>query len=247
MSTKTGPTTDQIVVIKNFERLQHYKDRSPKWIKVYVDLLTDYAFAQLSNGNKWIYIGLLLLASRTDNRTPFDGKWLAGQLALGDEGLNLQPLVDAGFVMLADRNIVGECVASKMPHALLFSSLGSKKEKKPSRQKRRDDYSPVFEEAWKRYPARPNNNKPRAWQQWAARLKAGDTELQMLQGTASYAAYIVAEETPPGYIKQAATFFGPNRHYLDDFTPTRPVQKAVAPSRDQRLRKLGFYVPEVAH
>jgi DNA-binding NarL/FixJ family response regulator len=30
--------------VKNFERFQHYKDRSPPWIKLYNELLDDYEF-----------------------------------------------------------------------------------------------------------------------------------------------------------------------------------------------------------
>ncbi len=246
--------TSQVLRVKNFERFQHYKDRNPIWIKLYLDLLNDYAFAQLSNSNKWIYIGLLLLASRTGNAIPNDERWITERLSLGNEGLNLQPFLDAGFVMLADCYQNAPPSDSKALAPLLFSSLVGKDKQKSSRTRTKpgDGYSPAFEKAWLRYPKRPNNNKPRAWQQWSARVKAGDDEAKMLAGTLAYAAYIAAEQTPPGYIKQAATFYGPNRHYLDDFTPTRTpapitlVDGIPLTPRQEALRKMGLPVPNRA-
>ncbi len=61
--------------VKNFERFQHYKDRSPPWIKLYNELLDDYSFACLDDAAKFHLIAIWLLASRTDNRIPYDATW----------------------------------------------------------------------------------------------------------------------------------------------------------------------------
>lgn len=39
--------------VKNFDRFQHYKDRTPPWIKLYNDLLDDYDFSCLPDAEKW--------------------------------------------------------------------------------------------------------------------------------------------------------------------------------------------------
>lgn len=56
-------------------------------------------------------------------------------------------------------------------------------------------------------------------------MKAGADERAMVEGTQRYAAYVAAEGTDPKFIKQAATFFGPNEHYLSDYeVPSRKIQ-----------------------
>lgn len=89
-------------------------------------------------------------------------------------------------------------------------------------------YTAEFEEAWTLYPTRPGNSKAAAFKAWAARLKAGATALEMIEGTAKYAAYVKAERTEPNYIKQAATFYGPGEHFTADWTPRRAPPDAGA-------------------
>lgn len=82
-------------------------------------------------------------------------------------------------------------------------------------------YTAEFEEAWSLYPSRPGNSKAAAFKAWAARLKAGATVVEMMDGTAKYAAYVKAERTEPHFIKQAATFYGPGEHFSADWTTRR--------------------------
>lgn len=89
-------------------------------------------------------------------------------------------------------------------------------------------YSAEFEEAWTLYPSRPGNSKAAAFKAWAARLKAGATALEMIDGTAKYAAYVKAERTEANYIKQAATFYGPGEHFTADWAPRRAPPEAGA-------------------
>lgn len=82
--------------------------------------------------------------------------------------------------------------------------------------------SPLFEHAWRLYPRRPNNNRQKAWRAWQARVKAGEAESAMLDGTRAYAAFVAREQTQPRFVKLAATFYGPDRPYLDDYTGEAP-------------------------
>lgn len=83
----------------------------------------------------------------------------------------------------------------------------------------RSGYSPEFETAWREYPSRTGHSKAEAWRAWKARLGAGVTAAVMLEGTKRYAAYCEACRTEPRFVKHAATFFGPDQHYLSDWTP----------------------------
>ena len=76
-------------------------------------------------------------------------------------------------------------------------------------------YSEDFERAWKAYPKRAGDNpKARAAKAWNARLREGCTPEEMLAGVERYAKW-VREQDREGteYVKQAATFFGPDRGF----------------------------------
>jgi len=60
----------KVIVIPNLDTLQHYKDRRIAWIKLYLDILQDYRFQQLEDDERWIYLGLILLAVKNDNKIP---------------------------------------------------------------------------------------------------------------------------------------------------------------------------------
>lgn len=82
-------------------------------------------------------------------------------------------------------------------------------------------YSAEFEEAWTLYPSRPGMSKAAAFKAWTARMKAGATALEMIEGTRKYAIYCKSHRTEPEYIKQPATFYGPGEHFTADWTPRR--------------------------
>ena len=81
----------------------------------------------------------------------------------------------------------------------------------------------VFDEAWLLYPKRPGASKAESLKAWTARVKAGVDRTVMLEGVKRYSAYCKAVIEDPSFIKQPATFFGPNEHYLSDWTlPDQP-------------------------
>ncbi len=106
-------------------------------------------------------------------------------------------------------------------------SIGtSAKAAEPSRNAKQD-YSSEFEEAWQAYPKRAGGNpKPSAWKSWSARIREGVKPADMLAGVQRYAAYITATgKANSEYVKQAATFFGPDHHFAESW---------VAPASSQR-------------
>lgn len=89
----------------------------------------------------------------------------------------------------------------------------------------KQDYSPEFETAWQAYPKRAGgNSKSAAWKHWKARLKDGVKPEDMLAGVKRYAAYCqTTANIGTQYVKQAATFFGPDRHFEESWqTPSAP-------------------------
>ena len=83
----------------------------------------------------------------------------------------------------------------------------------------KQDYSPDFEIAWQAYPKRAGgNSKASAFKAWRARLKDGVSPADMLAGVKRYAAYVSATgNVGSQFVKQAATFFGPDRHFEESW------------------------------
>jgi len=85
--------------VVNFEKHQHYKHRRPAWIKLHGSVLCDFEFGKLPDEAKAHVILIWVLASKVDNRIPFDPQWVGNQIqAKGN--VDLQLLLSAGFIKL---------------------------------------------------------------------------------------------------------------------------------------------------
>jgi hypothetical protein len=91
--------------VKNFERFQHYKDRAPPWIKLYNELLDDYEFGRLPDASKMHLIAIWLLASRSDNKIPYDAAWVARRINANTK-VDLTLLACSGFIVV-DQQVQG--------------------------------------------------------------------------------------------------------------------------------------------
>ncbi|EJH1758859.1 DNA-binding protein [Escherichia coli] len=102
----------------------------------------------------------------------------------------------------------------------------------------RQEYSPEFEQAWQEYPKRAGgNSKSAAFKAWKARIREGVTPETMLNGVKRYAAWVrVSGNTGTQFVKQASTFFGPDRHFDESW------QQPAAPGggRGKSLPISGF-------
>lgn len=86
-----------VLKVKNWEELQHYKDRTPPWIKLYNTVLDDYEFSKLTDKERYHLIGIWMLASRTENKIPFDATWI-GQRLYATDTVDLDRLIELGFL-----------------------------------------------------------------------------------------------------------------------------------------------------
>lgn len=104
--------------IKNWGKYQHYKNRNPIWIKLYTRLLDadDVTFWKLSDASKLLYVLTLLLASRHENRIPYDVDWLKPRLGIKTKP-NYKELINAGFIKTYDdaSNVLADCYKDAMP------------------------------------------------------------------------------------------------------------------------------------
>jgi len=85
--------------VKNWDRFQHYKDRNPPWIKLHNHLLDDYEFELLSDATKGHLLCIWMLASRTNNKLPYDQTWIKRKIG-ANSNVDLKILIDSGFIEL---------------------------------------------------------------------------------------------------------------------------------------------------
>lgn len=89
------------LLIKNFDRFQHYKDRNPPWIKLYTALLSDPEFLNLPEAAQAQLLKLWLLAAQMGNPIPNQPRLLAGKIWVTGR-FYLKELIAAGFLIPSD-------------------------------------------------------------------------------------------------------------------------------------------------
>lgn len=90
---------------KNWKDFQHYKDRSPSWIKLHKGLLTDFAFNRLPLASRALAPMLWLLASEYDGGCiTASTEEIAFRLHVSEAELldALSPLVGSGFFIASE-------------------------------------------------------------------------------------------------------------------------------------------------
>ena len=94
-----------MIRIKNWKKHQHYKGRTPPWIKLHAALLDDYDFERLPDGSKLQLVALWLLASRSreyhpdgDPLLPHDEAYLTKKSGLKSK-MDLKTLISSGFIV----------------------------------------------------------------------------------------------------------------------------------------------------
>jgi hypothetical protein len=96
----------KFIRIKNWDIFQHYKTRSPPWIKLYHSLLDDYEYGRMRDDSKLLLLSLFMLASKTNNRTPNDMEWIQRKTMI-TAVIDLGELIENRFIYLSD-SINGE-------------------------------------------------------------------------------------------------------------------------------------------
>lgn len=89
----------EYIQVKNWDNFQHYKDRTPPWIKLYNHLLDDFEFSCLPDASKAHLLSIWLLASRTNNKIPNNARWIGNKINATEE-VNLNILIEYGFIEL---------------------------------------------------------------------------------------------------------------------------------------------------
>lgn len=87
--------------VVNHKKHQHYKDRRPPWIKLHAEVLDDYAFGCLQDASKAHLMLIWVLASKHDNKIPYDLVWITQQIN-SNAPIDVEELVLHGFISISE-------------------------------------------------------------------------------------------------------------------------------------------------
>lgn len=98
-----GPKQSSVptfIQVKGWKDMQHYKHRSPPWIKLHAHMLDDPAFSKLTSCDVGVYAKLLLIASKLENCIPYDTRWLRTRYGISVHSIAV--CAQAGLITICD-------------------------------------------------------------------------------------------------------------------------------------------------
>lgn len=145
------------IEIVNWSEYQHYTYRNPPWIKLHSKVLDNYEYGCLQDASKLLLISLWMLASKTDNRIPYDITWIKAK-AMIQSKIDLEPLKKASFI----RVLANDMQDASMVLAECKQKCGTETEKsRVNTSSSNDDGFDVF---WLNYPKKIGKQAARkAW------------------------------------------------------------------------------------
>jgi hypothetical protein len=227
--------------VKNFEKFQHYKDRSPPWIKLYNELLDDYEFGRLQDASKMHLIGIWLLASRSDNKIPHDSAWVAKRINANSK-VDLEELEQAGFIVLDQPLQLPEQTAST-PLAKCLTREEGETEERESREEKNIAHASRsdFDLFWEAYPRKKGKGATKRALEKATKKAPIEIIMAGLKATKF--------SDDPQFIPYPATWLNEERWSDPPEAPVGPDPRADPHDTQWRARlngyKPGGYWPDV--
>lgn len=166
---------------KNWADFQHYKDRSPVWIKLHRSILDNYEYHCLPVASRALAPMLWLLASEYEaGKITASVDAIAFRLRMPATELAdaLKPLIDSGF-FIDDSNVLAACYQAAIPEKETQEKTEKDYEPDGSLSEQRSDVGEVekktrkktkypddFETFWKSYPTDSNMSKAEGFSEW---------------------------------------------------------------------------------
>lgn len=195
------------LIPKNWDSFQHYKDRSPAWIKLHRGLLDDFAFSRLPVASRALAPLLWLLASEYEHgKITASVEEIAFRLRTSESELAqaIKPLIECGF-FTDDSDLLAGCKHGAIPEERRGEIQEEKEGEKISslRSERRITKCDEFETWWENYPRKSAKGAAKRAYQRVIRDKLCDHDT-LLQGCMRYAAERTNEDQK--FTKHPATW-----------------------------------------
>ena len=224
---------NNVIVVKNWERFQHYKDRDPPWVKLYRDILSAESWVLGTNDSRLLQLAIIMLAARYGNQIPLQWALIRRVASLDfDEAAfetSLSHLVAQNFVEIQSVTETGKAVVQNASNVLALArsrETEAEQSREEAEQRRKTmvaarprgspESDPEFDRLKSAYPKRNGSNPwPKARSAVNARLAEGSTWNELHDGATRYAAWCRATgKLNTEHVMQAARFFGPGKEYL---------------------------------
>lgn len=161
------------IYVNGWDEFQHYRDRRPTWIKLYLDLLDNEDFLDLTLAQRGVLVGIWMVVGRTGNgRLHASSKSLRRAIqppSKGDAaaiGRTIERLIQAGFIEVRASKAVSNRYQPASPdlreekekeeRARASSANGAapraQKKKRPSGDFYIAQLDPIYREATKEMP-----------------------------------------------------------------------------------------------
>jgi len=141
-----------MIKVKNYKEFQHFKDRSPPWIKLYKTVLERRDIAAISDCNFRVLVGLWLLASEDEKKEGY-----------------LPPIPDIAFRLRKSEVEIKKAIQDLKPfliHGDIAAISEGYRDDEPETETEGEtetDFTSDFEIIWKLYPAaQPKGAKNKA-------------------------------------------------------------------------------------
>lgn len=220
----------QLYRVRNWTKFQHYKHRSPPWIKLHVEIFSSEDWVSLDDASKLLAIACMVIGSRNDGCVPGNPEYIQ-RVAYLNKKPNLKPLIDCGFleIPLAD-------ASATQADAIKCLTRG---EERRDRGEQRRAAPPRFDEFWLVCPRKIG--KDATERAWAEALKHEEAEaiIAAMRGFAG-----LSKDTPDRFIPGPAKWLTDRRWRDEDVSgaiPLDPETAAEVQDRADRIMRRGKY------
>lgn len=207
--------------VRDYDKYQHYKDRTPPWIKLYNHILDDDDFEDLPDTTKYHFLAITLLASRTNNKMKYDPAYIKRKIS-AKTNVNLDLLKDSEFI-----KIIGDSTSNDSKTLAEREQDASTEREK--RERREEKIYTCFSEFWNLYPKRKGKRlgKPEAVSYFKNNVKPSDQE-SLLIAVKNYAD---SSDSKNGYAKDA-------HRWLRDWQQWLTPEEVVNPNETDFTAKM---------
>ena len=152
--------------VKDWESLQHYKKRTPPWIKLHRGLLDNFHFHCLPVASKALAPMLWLLASESEGGVDVSPEFLSFRFRMSEPEVvdAVNPLISRGWITPIDD--ASKALAKRL-HDATLETEGETETETETNNRSAEKTPDRFGEFWKAYPKKVK--KQEASKKWKAR------------------------------------------------------------------------------
>tara|TARA_Y100000310_G_scaffold67277_1_gene62587 strand:- start:25692 stop:26513 length:822 start_codon:yes stop_codon:yes gene_type:complete len=224
----------EMLEIANWSQYQHYKYRSPPWIKLHQTIFASEDWVTLNDRSRLVMMVCMIVAARLDGLVPNNPDYLK-RVAYLDHRPNLKPLIDCGFLEKVQADASAAQAHASTLQASATPETESETDKKegvpngtlsgddldqtlpdqPNPTPSKSDYDAAFEAIWTHWRCHgtPKGSKKKARERWKVHVvKPGRSIEAVIRGAAAYCTQCIKTDCKTSHVSTWLT----NEGWIDD-------------------------------